>query len=75
MTIYHYTTARDLATIFLAALEHPEFVEIAGAATWDLPATSQNPARTLENTNLLIDPESPRLHGWRRHRRKDRDHG
>lgn len=55
----HYTTARDLATIFLAALEHPEFVEIAGAATWDLPETSQNPARTLENTNLLIDPESP----------------
>ena len=55
----HYTTARDLATIFMAAMEHPEFMEIAGALSWDLPATTQNPARTLENTNLLIDPESP----------------
>ena len=54
----HYTTARDLATIFEAAMEHPEFVEIAGSLTWDLPETTQNPARTLENTNFLIDPES-----------------
>ena len=55
----HYTTARDLATIMRAASTHPEFCEIAGAATWDLPATSGNDARTLENTNLLIDPEGP----------------
>ncbi|OUP39086.1 D-alanyl-D-alanine carboxypeptidase family protein [Olsenella sp. An188] len=55
----HYTTARDLATIFSAAAEHPEFVEIAGSATWDLPATSGNPARTLRTTDLLVDPESP----------------
>ena len=55
----HYTTARDLATMFEAALAYPAFVEIAGSATWDLPATSENPARTLENTNELIDPESP----------------
>ena len=55
----HYTTARDLATIMRAASTHPEFCEIAGSATWDLPATSGNDARTLENTNLLIDPESP----------------
>ena len=54
----HYTTARDLATIFSAAMEHPEFVEVAGAATWDLPATSGNPARTLTNSNFLINPES-----------------
>ena len=55
----HYTTARDLATIMRAAVAHPEFCEISGSATWDLPATSGNEARTLENTNLLIDPESP----------------
>ena len=55
----HYTTARDLATIFSAAAEYPEFVEIAGSATWDLPATSGNPARTLHTTDLLVDPESP----------------
>lgn len=55
----HYTTARDLVTMFEAALEYPDFKEIASCATWDLPATSENPARTLENTNLLLDPESP----------------
>ncbi|WP_072374960.1 D-alanyl-D-alanine carboxypeptidase family protein [Thermophilibacter mediterraneus] len=55
----HYTTARDLATIMEAALAYPEFREIAGSATWDLPATSGNPARTLETTVQLLDPESP----------------
>lgn len=55
----HYTTARDLVTIFEEALTYPDFVEIAGSATWDLPATSQNPARTLESTDALIEPESP----------------
>lgn len=54
----HYTTARDLATIFSAAMAYPEFVEVAGAVTWDLPATSGNPARTLTNSNLLINPMS-----------------
>ena len=54
----HYTTARDLATIFSAAMAYPEFVEVAGAATWNLPATSGNPARTLTNSNFLINPES-----------------
>ena len=55
----HYTTARDLVTMFEAALEYPVFEEIASCATWDLPATNENPARTLENTDLLLDPESP----------------
>lgn len=55
----HYTTARDLVRIFEAALEHPEFEEIAGSRSWDLPETSQNPARTLESTDHLLDPESP----------------
>ena len=54
----HYTTARDLVLIFEEALTHPEFVEAAGSLTWDLPATSQNPARTLESTDMLLDPES-----------------
>ena len=53
------TTARDLVTIFEAALEHPEFLEIAGSATWDLPATEKNPARTLETTDFLIESDSP----------------
>lgn len=54
----HYVTAHDLARIFSAAMEHPEFREIAGASTWDLPATNLSSARTLETTNLLSDPES-----------------
>lgn len=55
----HYTTARDLVLVLEAAMGHPEFAEISGSATWDLPATSGNAARTLENTDLLLDPESP----------------
>ena len=55
----HYTTARDLATIFEEALTHPEFEEIAGSESWDLPATSQNPARKLESTDHLLDPDGP----------------
>ncbi len=54
----HYTTARDLCRIFEAALEEPTFCEIAGSATWELPATNQNPARELETTDFLIDPAS-----------------
>lgn len=54
----HYTTARDLATIMEAALDYDAFREIASSATWDLPATSGNAARTLTSTDLLIDPES-----------------
>ncbi len=54
----HYSTARDLVRIYEAALEHPEFREIAGSAYWELPETSENPARTLTSTNLLCLPDS-----------------
>ena len=55
----HYSTARDLVLIFEEALKYPEFVEIAGSSTWDIPQTGENEARTLENTDTLLDPESP----------------
>lgn len=55
----HYTTARDLVKIFDAALAQPEFSKIAGSATWDLPATEQNPARTLTTTDFLSEGDSP----------------
>ncbi|MBM6675532.1 D-alanyl-D-alanine carboxypeptidase [Olsenella uli] len=55
----HYSTAHDLLLMFEEALKHPEFAEIAGSATWDIPATGDNEARTLENTDTLLDPESP----------------
>lgn len=54
----HYTTARDLCRIFEAALQNETFCEIAGSATWVLPATNQNETRTLETTDYLIDPYS-----------------
>ncbi len=54
----HYTCARDLALIFRAALDYPVFNEIAGSATWSLPATNQNSARTLESTDYLIQASS-----------------
>ncbi|WP_321973979.1 D-alanyl-D-alanine carboxypeptidase family protein [Paratractidigestivibacter sp.] len=54
----HYTTARDLCRIFEAALQNEMFCEIAGAATWTLPATNKNESRVLETTDYLIDAES-----------------
>lgn len=55
----HYTTARDLSAIMRAALAHPEFCEVAGSATWELPATPASPARTLRTTDLLLREGSP----------------
>ena len=55
----HYTTARDLLRIFEAALQQPTFLEVAGSATWELPETNKNPARTLETTDFLVEPSSP----------------
>lgn len=55
----HYTTAHDLALIMEAALQYPEFSEIAGSETWDLPATSGNPARTLKSTDFMLNPDGP----------------
>ena len=54
----HYTCASDMAKIMSAALDLPDFVRISGSATWDLPATSANPARTIENTDLLVNEQS-----------------
>lgn len=53
----HYTTARDLAKIMEAALEHQVFQEIYSTPSYELPATSQQDARTLTTTNYLISEE------------------
>ncbi len=55
----HYSTCADLVLMFEEALKHPEFVEVSSQFTWELPATAAAPARELENTDTLIDPESP----------------
>lgn len=54
----HYTTAHDMALILTAASQNVDFVRISGSATWDLPETNMNPARTIKNTNLLVNAES-----------------
>lgn len=54
----HYTTAHDMALILSEAEKSADFVRISGSATWNLPETSMNPARTLKNTDLLVNPES-----------------
>lgn len=54
----HYTTAHDMALILTAASQNADFVRISGSATWDLPETNMNPARTIKNTNLLVNAES-----------------
>lgn len=55
----HYTTAYDLSLIFDAALQLPDFVEIAGSATWGLPATNMQEARTIESTDELANANGP----------------
>ncbi len=50
----HYTTARDLSTITLAALQYPEFVTLCNTASKEIPATNLSEPRYLKTTNYLI---------------------
>ena len=54
----HYTTARDLFTIFKKALDTPLFAEICSAKSYDLPKTEFHDARTIYTTNLLLHSDS-----------------
>ena len=59
---YHYTTARDLATIAKEAMSHEQFREIVGTQSYTLAKTNEHKARTITNTNELFRPgteESP----------------
>lgn len=65
----HYTTARDMAKIMLAALEYEKFNELYSTVTYEVPATSIRDARTLRTTNYLLmgsimaDYNDPRVIG------------
>ena len=50
----HYTTARDLYRITVAAMEFPAFTELCDSKSYEIPATEQHGKRTLHSTNLLI---------------------
>ena len=54
----HYTTARDLMRITQAAMANPTFAQIVSTPSYELPATTLQEARTLENSNLLLDSTS-----------------
>ena len=50
----HYTTARDMAKILKAAMQHPVFVEIFTTKEYTVPATNLSEARELKTTNYMI---------------------
>lgn len=50
----HYTTARDLATIAMAAMEYPEFREIVGSSVTNLDPTNYHGATSITSTNGLL---------------------
>lgn len=50
----HVTTARDLALIFNACLDHEAFRTIIAAPTYTLSGTEKNPPRQIATTNLHI---------------------
>ncbi len=51
----HYTTARDVAKIMLAAMEYDIFLDIYATTKYELPPTNmQEDPRTLLTTNFLI---------------------
>ena len=54
-----HTTAHDLALIMSAAMENEEFVKIASASTYTIPATNMSGGeRNLTNSFTMADPVS-----------------
>jgi D-alanyl-D-alanine carboxypeptidase len=50
----HYVSARDMALLTLYAMKNEAFMDIVGCATYDMPKTNRNSARTVSNTNKLL---------------------
>lgn len=54
----HITTARDMATLTLYAMQNPQFAEIVKRASYTMPATNKRSAtREAKNTNQLLQPD------------------
>lgn len=51
----HYTTARDLAKIMLAALDYELFREVYSTKIYTVPATNKSEERKLYSTNYMIE--------------------
>lgn len=55
----HYTTAYDMALITKAALENPEFVEIASTPNYTIPPTNMTAdSRYLSQSNRMVQSDS-----------------
>lgn len=55
----HYSTARDLAVLALNAMNNPQFMKIATALDYSLPATSRRGELQIQDSSELLNPESP----------------
>ncbi len=60
----HYTTARDMATLALAARKYPEFCKIVSTQRYTIPATNKNDQRPLKNTNRLISTSDDEIYAY-----------
>lgn len=49
------STAKDLAKIAIAAMKYSAFSTIVGSLTYDMPQTNKNSARTIVNTNYMLN--------------------
>lgn len=54
----HYSTAADFALIAREAMSHPLLQQICSTQTYTVPETNVTGARSLKNTNLLLNDES-----------------
>ena len=54
----HYTTAYDIYLLVQEALAHPLLRQVMSATEYTLPATNLSDARTMHNSNALLDPEN-----------------
>lgn len=55
----HYTTARDMMRLGMAAMENDTFRQIVGTPTYTCPATNKNEARKWTNSNRFFGVKYP----------------
>lgn len=58
----HYTTARDMALISMAAVSKPSFAQICNTAEYDVQATNLSEARHLVTTNGLLTQNTDHIY-------------
>jgi D-alanyl-D-alanine carboxypeptidase (penicillin-binding protein 5/6) len=54
----HYVTARDMAKLAAYAMKNSDFREMVKLFHYDMQATNKHQAQTIDNTNVLLDPEN-----------------